>query len=227
MRRPGFSLIELLVVIAIVAVLLAVLLPALSHARQAGRAATCASNLRQIYVISRVYADEHKGLSPALGEPYAAAPNWALVVMQGTGIAGNAPGSLYHRGSVLVCPTAKAVLGPQMERTYAINVTGHAGQAGDPDSFDVAGSTAHIRMDSVERGGERAMYVDAAVTVIPPPAPPPTRAASVLDFRQESHVAGRLGRYHASRMRGFNAVHFDGSVRGYVEIPSLWSEPLP
>jgi prepilin-type N-terminal cleavage/methylation domain-containing protein len=62
MRRRGFTLIELLVVIAIIAVLASILFPVFASARERARITTCASNLRQLGMASRMYAQDNDEL---------------------------------------------------------------------------------------------------------------------------------------------------------------------
>lgn len=62
--RSGFTLIELLVVIAIIGILAAMLLPALNKAREKGYTATSISNLKQIYLLMRMYVDDNDGYWP-------------------------------------------------------------------------------------------------------------------------------------------------------------------
>jgi prepilin-type N-terminal cleavage/methylation domain-containing protein len=63
----GFTLLELLVVIAIIAILAALLLPALSAAKQRAWTISCNSNLHQIGLGMKMYADEANGLYPKSG----------------------------------------------------------------------------------------------------------------------------------------------------------------
>ncbi len=63
----GFTLIELLVVVAIITTLIAILLPSLGRAREHAQGVTCASNQRQLAVISIAWANENNlWLPPAV-----------------------------------------------------------------------------------------------------------------------------------------------------------------
>ncbi len=66
-RKPGFTLIELLVVIAIIAILAAMLLPALASAKQKAWTTSCSSNLYQIGLGLRMFADDHNENYPESG----------------------------------------------------------------------------------------------------------------------------------------------------------------
>ena len=68
-RANGFTLVELLTVIAIIAVLAALLFPVFAAARGKAREITCVSNLRQIGLAFKMYAQDYDELYPWAVDP--------------------------------------------------------------------------------------------------------------------------------------------------------------
>jgi len=87
----------LLVVIAIIAVLAALLLPALGSARENAHRTACANNLRQIGVLSQLYADDCNGYYPFSSQN----PNfWTITIISYVGC------TLHMHGLGLLKPPA-------------------------------------------------------------------------------------------------------------------------
>ncbi len=218
--------------IGVIAVLLGLVLPALAGARKSAQGVRCLSNLRSVSMLCRAYADDHRGVSPAIGYPYDAVPNWGLVVQSLAGHAGATREDLFRARSVLVCPIADALLGPGMTRTYAMNATGHAGPTmADPDDYDAR--PAFVRLDVVTLPSRTPLFIDSTRT----PNAPPTRTASVIDFRQPTMVRTSLGAWHGTSASApaSNVAMADGSSsptqfsvqNGSFDVPELWKQRLP
>ncbi len=63
--RSGFTLIELLVVLAVIVLLASLLLPALARAKRKAHNITCISQLKQLGIASRLYAEDNGTRLPA------------------------------------------------------------------------------------------------------------------------------------------------------------------
>ncbi|MEM8836209.1 MAG: type II secretion system protein [Planctomycetota bacterium] len=230
--RAAFTLIELLIVIAVIAVLIGILLPALARTRESARAIQCTSNLRQIVTATLTYANDFDGASPALGTPWGSMPYWGIAVQREAGLDATNSASAYRSESMLICPSCSAFYGREMTRCYAVNVTGLAGAENDRADYDsptvVAGKTrhTHIRTHLLADPSGTPAYLDGAIAPIDGIAPPSTRTASVIDFRDASHVENRIGRWHPLGS-AFNVASFDGSTRAETGVRDSWLRPLP
>lgn len=108
--RKAFTLVELLVVIGIIAVLIAILMPALQSAREQAMRVKCASNLREIFQIAAMYANDNHGHVPY---DIGSAPE---VVANGSALGGQESRQYWQPyapdPSVFYCPAAAGGLLP-------------------------------------------------------------------------------------------------------------------
>jgi prepilin-type N-terminal cleavage/methylation domain-containing protein/prepilin-type processing-associated H-X9-DG protein len=66
--RSGFTLVELLAVIGIIGILAAILIPVVSSVRASAKSSQCQSNLRQLGIAMRLYAQDHKRKFPVFAD---------------------------------------------------------------------------------------------------------------------------------------------------------------
>lgn len=68
-KGAAFTVVELLIVIAIIGILAGLLLPALNQAKEKAKRTACVSNLKQVNLATRLYADDNGESLPVLPSP--------------------------------------------------------------------------------------------------------------------------------------------------------------
>jgi prepilin-type N-terminal cleavage/methylation domain-containing protein/prepilin-type processing-associated H-X9-DG protein len=101
--KRAFSLVEMLVVLAIIGILAALLLPALNRAKTNAQRTACLSNLKQINLAVRLYADDENDKAPRHGEKAFSAVGYKKLVKSYVGLAGDSS----PKDRIFACPADK------------------------------------------------------------------------------------------------------------------------
>jgi prepilin-type N-terminal cleavage/methylation domain-containing protein/prepilin-type processing-associated H-X9-DG protein len=128
MRKRAFTLIELLVVIAIIAILAAILFPVFAKAREAARATSCRSNLKQIMTSLQMYTQDFDEMLPTGTVSTNSTCNDAFNSVGWRGWTGNVLIPYVKNNNIWACPSDPA----------NVRNDGVGGCNADPRSFKVS-----------------------------------------------------------------------------------------
>jgi prepilin-type N-terminal cleavage/methylation domain-containing protein len=166
----AFTLIELLTVMAILLALAALLLPVVSKAKTQSQRGTCVSNLRQVSLAIKMYADDNKDALPQLAQPSTAGD---LVWIGFRPIVQNYLG-IHRQASpddkVFVCPADKFSVewitepyraGPLYENTLT-NFTSYLFNGGNTKTNPQLPGIAGARMGSLQNPTKTVLDVEGS-----------------------------------------------------------------
>jgi prepilin-type N-terminal cleavage/methylation domain-containing protein/prepilin-type processing-associated H-X9-DG protein len=227
--RRAFTLIELLVVIAIIAILAAILFPVFAKAREAARATSCKSNLRQIGTAHQMYAQDYDetfsgAYSPMPGSCGCSAcrVSWAQLIqpyVKNGGIfscpsaSGNSQGSC---GTQMGDTAAGALWNPDVKKlNYGYNgMSSPAVATNGNDGQGIAMATLSAPADTIfvtdlRDGQEYNLWRDQNTDI---PTGTYYGKSWTFDVNQMTIAANKWSRHND----GINVLWFDGHVK-YVK----------
>lgn len=153
-RHPSasaFTLIELLVVIAIIAILAGMLLPALAQAKAKSQGTLCNSNMRQIGLAYKFYADDHDSKLVEFGKNLPSGPNDWIPNHPAYTYWPDLLRSYLQNRAVVHCPMMKNNL-------FGIGMTYSTGTAG----IGFLGASTSVREHQIITPSATAIYGDSA-----------------------------------------------------------------
>lgn len=207
-RHAAFTLVELLTVIGIIALLAALLFPVFATARGKAREITCVSNLRQIGLAIKMYAQDYDEYYPWAVDPtdkytpqiWDSFPHWRDLI-PGMPLLHEALQPYVRSADLFKCP---ADTGYDVE-----DFTGERLDA-RPTSFRRFGTSYNYRTEIAFRGmREGAFHNPASINVM-------------MDAAGHWH-----GGLLFDRMR-YNVLHGDGHTKNLSrsQLEGLWNNPL-